>query len=139
MTKNPFRYSKTSPEIIQLAVMMYLPRTVITNRLRSSGAAMNNIENRDRQEVGRLLNNRAENGHLPFRRREQAMSRFRRMSNLQKFSSTHASFQNQFNLDCQIDHRSTFKSMRNAALSEWRQLLAGYVPLFRTMLETGSH
>ncbi|MCR9225743.1 MAG: hypothetical protein NXH70_16875 [Hyphomonas sp.] len=47
------------------------------------------------------------------------------MSNLQKFASTHASFHNHFNLDRHINHRSTFKSMRNAALSEWRQLLAG--------------
>jgi len=86
---------------------------------------MNEIGNQDRQEVGRHLNNRAENSHLPFRRRERAMSRFRRMSNLQKFASTHASFHNHFNHDRHINHRSTFKSMRNAALSEWRQLLAG--------------
>ena len=101
------------------------PRTVITDRLRSYGAAMKEIGNQDRQEVGRHLNNRAENSHLPFRRRERAMSRFRRMSNLQKFASTHASFHNHFNHDRHINHRSTFKSMRNAALSEWRQLLAG--------------
>ncbi len=87
------------------------PRTVITDRLRSYGAAMKEIGNQDRQEVGR--------------HRERAMSRFRRMSNLQKFVSTHASFHNHFNLDRHINHRSTFKSMRNAALSEWRQLLAG--------------
>ncbi len=101
------------------------PKTVITDRLRSYGAAMKEIGIVDRQEVGRHLNNRAENSHLPFRRRERAMSRFRRMSNLQKFASTHASFHNHFNLDRHINHRSTFKSMRNAALSEWRQLLAG--------------
>lgn len=101
------------------------PRKVITDRLRSYGAAMKEIGIHDRQEVGRHLNNRAENSHLPFRRRERAMSRFRRMSNLQKFASTHASFHNHFNLDRHINHRSTFKSMRNAALSEWRELLAG--------------
>ena len=101
------------------------PRLVITDRLRSYGAAMKEIGNQDRQEVGRHLNNRAENSHLPFRRRERAMSRFRRMSNLQKFVSTHASFHNHFNPDRHINHRSTFKSMRNAALSEWRGLLAG--------------
>ena len=101
------------------------PRTVITDRLRSYGAAMKEIGNRDRQEVGRHLNNRAENSHLPLRRRERAMGRFRRMSNLQKFASTHASFYNHFNLDRHINRRSRFKIMRNAALSEWRQLLAG--------------
>ena len=101
------------------------PRTVITDRLRSYSAAMKEIGNSDRQEVGRHLNNRAENSHLPLRGRERAMSRFRRMSNLQKFASTHASFYNLFNVDRHINHRSTFKSMRNDALSEWRGLLAG--------------
>ena len=101
------------------------PRTVVTDRLRSYGAAMKEIGSIDRQEVGRHLNNRAENSHLPFRRRERAMSRFRRMSNLQKFASTHASFHNHFNLDRHINHRQTFKLKRDAALLEWRQLLAG--------------
>ena len=101
------------------------PRIIVTDRPRSYGAAMKEIGNIDRQEVGRHLNNRAENSHLPFRRRERAMSRFRRMSNLQKFASTHASFHNHFNLDRHINHRQTFKSMRDAALVEWRQLLAG--------------
>lgn len=100
------------------------PRTVITDRLRSYGAAMKEIGNIDRQEVGRHLNNRAENSHLPFRRRERAMSRFRHMSNLQKFASTHASFHNHFNLDRHLNSRSRFKQNRNAALLEWRQLLA---------------
>ncbi|MEL6693998.1 MAG: IS6 family transposase [Pseudomonadota bacterium] len=101
------------------------PRKAMTDRLRSYGAAMRKIGNSDRQEVGRHLNNRAENSHLPFRSRERAMSRFRRMSNLQKFASTHASFHNHFNLDRHINRRSRFNSMRNAALSEWRQRLAG--------------
>ena len=61
------------------------PRTVVTDRLRSYGATMKAIGNLDRQEVGRHLNNRAENSYLLFRRRARAMSRFRRMSNLQKF------------------------------------------------------
>jgi len=101
------------------------PRTIVTDRLRSYGAAMKVIGNHDRQEVGRHLNNRAENSHLPLRRRERAMSRFRRMSQLQKFASTHASLHNHFNLDRHINRRQTFKSNRDAALREWRQLLAG--------------
>jgi putative transposase len=101
------------------------PEVIVTDRLASYRAAMKVIGNKDRQEVGRHLNNRAENSHLPFRRRERAMSRFRRISNLQKSVSTHASFHNHFNLDRHINHRSTLKSMRNTALSEWRQLLAG--------------
>ena len=62
------------------------PQTVVTDRCSSYGAATKEIGNKNRQEVGRHKNNRAENSHLPFRRRERAMSRFRRMSNLQNSS-----------------------------------------------------
>jgi len=48
---------------------------------------MNEIGNADRQEVGRWLNNRTENSRRPFRRRERAMERFRRMKTLQKFAA----------------------------------------------------
>jgi len=61
------------------------PNVIVTDKLRSYGAAMKVIGNADRQETGRWLNNRAENSHLPFRRRERAMLRFRRMRSLQKF------------------------------------------------------
>jgi len=66
------------------------PKTVVTDRLKSYGAAMKDIGNKHRQEVGRWINNRCENSHLPFRRRERAMLRFRRMRSLQKFASVHA-------------------------------------------------
>jgi putative transposase len=49
-------------------------------------AAMKEIGAADRHEVGGRLNNRAENSHQPFRRRERAMQRFRSMKTLQKFS-----------------------------------------------------
>ena len=48
------------------------PQEVVTDRLRSYGAAMREIGNGHRQAAGRHLNNRAENSHLPFRRRDRA-------------------------------------------------------------------
>src|ERR1035438_5939591 len=71
-------------------------KAITTDGLRSYTAAMKEIGNADRQEVGRWANNRAENSHLPFRRRERAMARFRRMKTLQKFSSVHAQVHNHF-------------------------------------------
>jgi putative transposase len=62
------------------------PHIFVTDKLRSYGAAMKEIGNVVRQESGRSLNNRAENSHQPFRRREQAMLRFRQMRTLQKLS-----------------------------------------------------
>jgi putative transposase len=85
---------------------------------------MKDIGNADRQETGRWLNNRAENSHLPFRRRERAMLRFRRMRSLQLFASVHASVTNHFNADRSLSSRPWFKANRSAALAEWRGLCA---------------
>ncbi len=98
------------------------PKIIVTDKLRSYGAAMKLIGNSDRQETGRWLNNRAENSHLPFRRRERAMLRFRRMRSLQKLVSVHASVYNHFNQERHLYSRANFKLNRNAALAEWREL-----------------
>ena len=97
---------------------------IVTDRLRSYGAAMKQVGNADRQETGRWQNNRAENSHLPFRRREQAMLRFRRMRSLQKFAAVHASVYNHFNQERSLSSRNVFKMNRAAALAEWRGLAA---------------
>ena len=63
---------------------------IVTDGLRSYPAAMRQLGNLDRREMGRWLNNRAENSQLLFRRRERAMLRFQRMKLLQKFVSVRA-------------------------------------------------
>jgi putative transposase len=98
--------------------------TIITDGLRSYPAAMKELGNADRREMGRHLNNRAENSHLPFRRRERAMQRFRRMKSLQKFVSVHASLHNHFNSERHLVDRQTYKTRRSAALVEWQSLMA---------------
>ena len=100
------------------------PRILVTDKLRSYGAALKEIGNEHRQETGRWLNNRVENSHLPFRRRERAMQRFRSMGCLQKFAAVHASVHNHFNQERALYSRDNFKLNRNAALDEWRQLFA---------------
>jgi putative transposase len=100
------------------------PQAIVTDGLASYGAAMKELGNQDKRQTGRHLNNRIESSHLPFRRRERAMLRFRRMRHLQKFVAMHASVQNHFNLDRQLSSRSTFKANRDAALQEWRALIA---------------
>lgn len=56
---------------------------IVTDGLRSYPAAMRELGNLERREMGRWMNNRVENSHLPFRRRERAMLRFRQMKTLQ--------------------------------------------------------
>ena len=100
------------------------PEAIVTDGLRSYPAAMADLGNLDRREVGRYMNNRVENSHLPFRRRERAMLRFRQMKSLQKFASVHASLHNHFNQERHLVDRQTFKERRSAALAEWQSFVA---------------
>ena len=100
------------------------PHVIVTDRLRSYRAAMKSIGNAEVQELGRWKNNRCENSHLPFRRREYAMLQFRRLQSLQKFVSIHSSIHNHSNHERHLTSRGEFKLQRNAALVEWQQLSA---------------
>ena len=94
----------------------------VTDRLRSYLAAMKEIGNADRHEVGRRLNNRAENSHQPFRRRDRAMQRFRSTKTLEKFSSVHAQVHNHFNQERYLVTRQVYKQRKAGALADWRAL-----------------
>ena len=62
--------------------------------------------------------------HLPFRRRERAMLRFRQMKSLQKFASVHASIANHFYLERHLVDRQTYRDRRSVAMAEWQSLMA---------------
>jgi putative transposase len=100
------------------------PHVFVTDKLRSYGAALKDLGRADDRETGRWLNKRVENSHQPFRRRERAMLRFRRMRSLQKFVAVHSSIHNLFNAERALTSRNNFKANRTAALAEWRQLCA---------------
>ena len=119
------RDRKAAMRFLKKAMKRYgNPLEVVTDRLRSYRAAMRVIGNVARQTTGRWLNNRAENSHQPFRRRERAMAKFRNAKSLQKFASIHSSLHNHFNQERHLYSRQTFKLNRTAALAEWRQMCA---------------
>ncbi len=100
------------------------PETIVTDRLRSYRAALKELGRGDDRETGCWLNNRAEHSHLPFRRRERVMLRFRRMRTLQRFASVHASVLNHFPTERHLQNRNAYKQTRAAALDRWRDLIA---------------
>ncbi|MEQ8827106.1 MAG: IS6 family transposase [Parvibaculum sp.] len=100
------------------------PRTIVTDRLRSYRAALSELGAGSRRDTARWLNNRAENSHQPFRRRERSMQRFRSPGMLQKFVSTHTAIYSHFDLDRHLSRRPDFKQRRDSALADWRQLAA---------------
>ncbi|WP_091741329.1 IS6 family transposase [Phenylobacterium immobile] len=122
--------SKTRDKAAALKIIKRLmkrygkPQAIVTDGLRSYGAALKEIGNVDRQEIGRWLNNRAENSHQPFRRRERAMERFRRMKTLQKFAAVHGTVHNHFNQERHLISRDLYRERRSAALAEWREVMA---------------
>ena len=119
------RDRKAALRFLKKAMKRYgRPEVIVTDRLRSYRAAMREIGNEARQATGRWLNNRAENSHQPFRRRERAMANFRSAKSLQKFASIHSSVHNHFNQERHLYSRQNFKHNRTAALAEWRQLAA---------------
>jgi putative transposase len=119
------RDRKAALQFLKRAMKRYgQPKVIVTDRLKSYRAAMKVIGNSADQEYGRWLNNRAENSHQPFRRREGAMSKFRGCETLWKLGSINASVHNYLNLDRHLNNRETFKQNRSAALAEWRQLAA---------------
>ena len=98
------------------------PRTIVTDRLRAYPVAMQEIGAADRHEVGKRLNNRAENSHQPFRRRERAMQRFQSIKTLLKFSSVHSQVYNHLNQERHLVTWQVYKQRRSIALMEWRAL-----------------
>ncbi len=119
------RDKKAALAIIKKALKRHgKAETITTDRLRSYGATLDELGNRDKPEIGRWANNRMESSHLPFRRRERAMLRFRQMKSLQKFASVHASIRNHFNLDRHLVDRKTYKQSRSVAPAECQSLAA---------------
>ena len=98
-------------------------QSLVTDQLRSYGAALKELGLARRQTCGGRTNNRAENSHQPFRRRERAMAQFRDIKTLQKFAAAHAPIYNHFNLERHLIGREIFKTNRAAAMAEWRQLV----------------
>ncbi len=99
------------------------PKAIVTARLGSYRAAMKSIGNASSQQCRRWRNNRAENSHQPFRRRERAMAKFRNAKTLQKFAAVHASIHNHFNHQRHLTSRADFKRYRSSSLTEWQNLM----------------
>ena len=98
-----------------------VPERMITDDLRSYGAAARDLGIEGRHERGRWRNNRAENSHQPTRRRERKMQRFKSSGSAQKFLSSHAAVFNTFNVQRHLTSAQTHRTLRAAAMKPWRE------------------
>src|ERR671939_1050391 len=102
----------------------FAPAVVVTDKLRSYGAAFREIGLSARHEQGRRMNNGAENSHQPTRRRERKMQGFKSPGSAQRFLACHAAVYNVFNLQRHLISRPTLRRFRAAALEQWRMATA---------------
>jgi putative transposase len=76
--------------------LRYVPRVMITDRLRSYAAAKREILSSVEHRQHRYLNNRAENSHQPTRQREQRMQRFKSPGHAQRFLAAYGPIASHF-------------------------------------------
>ena len=104
--------------------LQYAPRVIVTDKLKSYGAAKREILPHVEHRQSKYLNNRAEVSHQPTRRRERQMQRFKSARHAQRFLSAHARIHNHFQLR---RHRLTadqHRAARDAAFRTWREVTA---------------
>ena len=97
------------------------PETISTDRLASYRAAARELGISRRHRPGRMIgNNRAENSHLPIRRRERKQQKFKSQASAQRFLATHAAVYNNFNFQRHMIRRSTLRHFRAEADLAWQ-------------------
>jgi transposase-like protein len=101
------------------------PEAIATDKPASYRAAARDLGLTDRHRPGGLqANNRAENAHLPIRRRERKMQGFKSQGQAQRFASTHGAAYNTFNVQRHLISRSTLRTFRAAATETWANATA---------------
>jgi len=98
------------------------PRVMITDKLRSYGAARNKMGMKFEHRQHKGLNNRAENSHQPTRRRERIMKRFKSARHLQRFVSIHDPIANLFHFPRNAHNATDYRTLRAAAMVAWHEI-----------------
>jgi len=100
------------------------PKRFITDKLRSYGAAKRIISPGVEHRSHKGLNNRAENSHLPFRKRERAMQGYRSPGALQRFVSIHSAIRNCFSVPARRRSALTIRYHRLEAFDVWNAVVS---------------
>lgn len=100
------------------------PKRMITDKLRSYGAAKRQVMPAVEHRSHKGLNNRAENSHLPFRKRERMRQGFRLIGSLQHFVSIFSAVRNLF-VPSQANRSATqIRTRRRQPMAEWQAVSA---------------
>jgi putative transposase len=101
--------------------LQYVPRVIVTDKLRSYGVAQRDLLPQVEHRQSRYLNNRCENSHRPTRRRERQMQRFKSLDQAQDFLSAHAFIHGHFHPRRHLITADAYRTIRSRAFDVWRQ------------------
>jgi putative transposase len=102
--------------------LTYVPRVIVTDQLKSYGAAKREILPGVEHRQQRYLNNRAENSHQPTRQRERRMQRFKSPGHAQRFLAASGPISQHFRLR---RHRLSAPAYRQAIrnrFQSWQEI-----------------
>jgi putative transposase len=101
--------------------LRYVPRVIITDQLKSYGAAkqdtLPNVEHRQR----RYLNNRAENSHQPTRQRERRLQGFKSPGHAQRFLAAYGPIAQYFRPRRHLLLASAYRQEMSDRLAGWAE------------------
>jgi putative transposase len=100
------------------------PKRIITDKLGSYGAAKKQVMPEVEHRSHKGLNNRAENSHVPLRKRERILQHFRSAKALQRFASVFSSFRNLFVPPRQKRSAIGIHLHRINAFAQWKAVTA---------------
>jgi putative transposase len=102
------------------------PRVAITDKLASYPPAIRRVLPNSEHRRHKRLNNRAENSHLPTRKRERILQRFKSAEHAQRFLRPFSAVSNHFRPRRHLLTASGYRQLRTARRTVWRDItLAG--------------
>ena len=102
--------------------MCYSPRAIVTDKLRSYGAAKKEIMPGVMHWQDKWENNQAENSHQPTRQRERQMRRFKSPGHAQRFLSAHGPINNLFRVGRHLLKAKHYRWFRDRAFDIWTEV-----------------
>ena len=98
------------------------PRVIITDKLRSYGAAKRVVMPGVAHRQHRYLNNRAENSHQPTRERERRMRRFKSARHAQRFVEVHGIIASHFRPRRHLFSAADYRRVRIRRFRIWNEV-----------------
>jgi putative transposase len=102
--------------------LTYVPRVVITDKLKSYAAAKREVMPSVEHRQSRYLNNRCENSHRPTRERERRMQRFKSPGHAQRFLSAYGPISQHFRPRRHLLCASEYRRGMRQRFQVWREI-----------------